>query len=387
MEKLNRSVLKELTAIQKAPAITIYMPTHTSASPPHMTENQIRMKNLFTQAANLAEDKYHATRLAQQLTAKIDELKDRLDFWENQTPGLLICATPENIRLFHLPIDTEEYVAADKTFHLAPVIGLINDQREFYVLALAQQNPVLYKGSLYELQPSGLELPSNMNDALNIDENNQKSENQGTANGPSMNQSWFNGRGGSRNPEEEDRMKFWRLIDHHICQQADRNLPMILAGVEAETVEYRRFSKYPQILNAIITGNHVNDRQLEELFNQAKSIIYKEIVAPEHRSAVEEYQRLSGVNPAKVAVDSNMITEAAKAGRIDKLLTGLIRRTADTVRDNIEAVQRITFPGSSEERQSLNDVALTVWQSNGKIVNLEQNEMPLPALMLARLRY
>lgn len=397
MDKLDKAVVDRLAAIEAEPAVTIYLPMHTTASPPHITENQIRWKNLLHKAAAAVRSQYkhgqHAA-VADALDKKIDELFDDLGFWESQTPGLLLVATPDMLEMYQLPIDTEEYVAVDHHFHLAPVLGLLQDAHEFYVLTLAQHEPKLYQGTLYGLQPTAIQLPTDLRTALNIDEPNQKSENQGTTTGPSSHgaasqpsqgRGWFNGRGGARNPQEEDRMRFWRYLDKIIYDSADRALPLILAGTESETVEYREISKYPKLLQAIIPGNHTSD-ELHVLFAAAQQIVRKELIVPEHQAALEEYHRISGANPDRVAQDLKHISEAAAQGRVDKLLARLTRRTADTVRDQEEEVPRLTFP-AAEDSKYLNDIALQVFQTSGTIFNLEASEMPNGALMAARLRY
>jgi hypothetical protein len=391
---LHNEVLKDLLGQQADFTVTIYIPMHTSASPPHITENQIRFKNLINRAVGQLPPRGQGRELALELTRQRDRLYDDLSFWDQQAPGLLICAVPGKLQMFRLPIDTEEYAAADRHFHLAPVLGLLHDAREFYLLTLAQHDPRLYKGGLYGLEASDTALPANARQALNIDELNQQSEHQGTAAGPSTRgrasspdsrMGWFNGRGGSRDFQEEDRLRFFRMIDKIICESADRHLPLILAGIEAEAAEYRQVSKYPRILHGIIAGNHNNDDR-QSLFDPARAIIWRELVIPDHLSAIDEYQRLSGANPDRVAQDFESVTEAANQGRIDKLLTRMSRRTADTVRDQTTAVPRITFPADAESRQ-LNDVALTVWQTSGTVYNLQPEEMPDGALIAARLRY
>jgi hypothetical protein len=394
MEKLNQAVLEQLINSSQKPAVTIYIPMHTTAAPPHISENQIRFKNLLNKAIDRLSPHGAEHELAKALQAQLHELHDDLGFWENQTPGLLICATPVEIRMFHLPIDTEEYVAVDDRFHLAPVIGILNDVRNFYLLILAQHNPELYKGGLYGLETTKAALPANAKAALNIDENNQKTEIQGTAAGPSTKgaassptsrMGWFNGRGGARNPQEEDRLRYFRLIDKAVCDATRDNLPLLIAGLEAEAAEYRSISRYPRILQGMIHGSHTND-DLRSLFNKARAVVWQELVAPEHRSTIEEYQRISGARPDRVSSDIKSILDAARQGRVDKLLARMSRRTTDTVQDRTEALPRLTFPSQTDSKQ-LNDAALSVWQASGRVYNLEPEEMPANGLMAARLRY
>lgn len=394
MEKLDKKTLQSLINTEATPAITIYAPMHTSVAPPHISENQIRLKNLLQKAADEIRTTDKHSGLSRQLEAKINEVLSSLTFWEDQTPGLLICATPGNIRMFHLPIDTEEYVAVDTYFHLAPIAGLLHDAHEYYVLVVAQQNPKLYHGDMYQLELVTAKLPTTMRDALNLDEPNRKTENQGTASRPSPRsmvsaigrRGWFNGRGGARNPVTADRLRFFRLIDQVIHDTISRDSPLILAGVESDIAEYREISHHPHILRGAACINYTGTDEARPLFEETTSIVAKELIEPTHQSAVEEYQRVGGANPGRVARDIKSIDRAASQGRIDKLLAGTIRRTTDTIRDTAGEVLRISFPSPGDSKR-LNDIARKVYRSSGTILNLLPSEMPNGLRLAARLRY
>lgn len=388
MEELNREAITELLQMEpRAPAITIYLPTHQAASPPNMTEDQIRFKNLMTKAVDILKSRDDGRELARELPARTREMLDDREFWENQTAGLLLCLRPGVFRMFHLPVDTEEYVAVADHFHLAPIFGVLQDMQEYYVLSIAQHKPALFRGDMYDLHPTDIDLPETLEAGLNIDELNQKSEQQASARGSSMNLSGsFNGRGGAKNPAEEERLRFWRLIDQIVTGKADTKLPLILAGVESEVVEYRSISKYPNILQAAIHGSF-SGMQPHDLYEPALAIIRREMLNPMHDDVISEYKRAKGQAPQLAAHDIAAIADAAEKGRIDKLLVADIRYTTDTVRDNDKPVPVITFP-PEESAQAVNDIAFRVWNSSGRIVDIEADHMPeRGALMLATLRY
>jgi len=385
MERINKQAIEQLLRTKTKPLVTIYVPMHATASPSHISENQIRLKNLIHKATELLRAEDQGEALAQQLDEKFDELSSDPDFWATKTPGLLICAGLGSLRIFNLPVDTEEYVAVDIEYHLAPILALVNDQQSFYVLLVAQHTPKLFIGNMYGLRISNVKLPANLRQGLDIDEPNQKTENQGSASGSSLNTGWFNGRGGARNPGEEDRMRFWRLIDKTLKDKTDNILPLILAGIDAETVEYRAISKYPQILQGTISGSH-SDAHMPELFNKAVHIVRQEILEPERLAAVQEYRRLHGVNPERTADTNQTIEQAAHQGRIDKLLATMSRYTTDTIRDKVQTTLQITFP-EPQSSQLLNRIATKVWQMSGTIINTQPDEITDGATMVARLRY
>lgn len=381
---LTQQAIEMLLHDSKKPAVTLYIPMHKDVSPPHMSENQIRFKNLLHQAMKQLEARSDGGQLAKQLQAYLDQAFDQQAFWEKQTESLLVCARPGKVQLFNLPIDTEEYVAVDDCFHLAPVLALLGDNQAFYVLSIAQHNPRLFKGDMYGIHTTSLKLPYSVESGLNIDEANQKSEQSQSASGSSMSASGFNGRGGARDPREEDRLRFFRLVDQLVCNAADRSLPLVLAGIDAETAEYRHLSKYPNITHGTITGSF-SDAQSQTLFEPAQAIIRQECIRPRHESILEAYQRLQGTHPERIAQDHLMIAEAAKQGRIDTLITTLSRHTADTVRDNVQAVMRITFP--EQMGAMVNKVAGAVVQTSGRIISIDPARIPGNTSMVALLRY
>lgn len=385
MQKLTHDAVEKLLGLESTPKVTIYMPLEATASPPHITENQIRFKNLIHKAVDELKARGDTSKLELELDAVLDKHYDDLEFWKEARRGILLCATPKVMEMFNLPVDTEEYVAVDDSFHLAPILALLGDDRRYYVLTLAQQEPKIYQGDMYGLQSMDIGLPKNLRAALGIDEPNQKSENQGSAVGTSMRTGWFNGRGGARDPMDNDRLKFFHLIDSILHDKLDRSLPLILSGIEAETVEFKNLSKYPGILDSSIEGNHTDTRP-DELFAKAWPIVMKELVQPEHKAAREEYERLQGANPERVASDKKAITSAVEQGRVDKLLAMMSSVTTDTVQDKVESVFRITFP-EPESSRTVNHLACQVWQMSGKVFSLLPNEMPNGAPMVARLRY
>ena len=378
-----KNIERLLTQQPTAPAVTIYLPTHKNSSPPHMTEDQIRLKNLVNKAVDILKNRDDGRDVELAMCDRLEELLADKSFWENQTDCLLICARPGMIETFNVPIDSEEYVAVDTHFHLAPILGLLTEAQEYYVLSIAQHAPALYEGDMYDLYPvKNLELPETLETGLNIDEMNQKSEQQRSTGGDT---GGFNGRGGAKNPADAERQRFWRMIDQLVLNKVNTKLPLILAGVESETVEYRDQSHYPHLLQGTIRGSFsgVNPH---DLFAPAWDIIEREVIKPMHKQVLETYARLHGENPARTVDDVAAVIDAAEAGKIDTLLVGMRRYTTDTVQDNNYPVSRLTFPGPDPSK-AIHDLAQQVWAQHGQVINLEDTQMPAGAAMAAILRY
>jgi hypothetical protein len=385
---LTRDALIELlNNEQTKPAVTIYTPTHRAATPPNMSEDQIRCKNMIHKALSILKKRHDGRELEAELSEQLEAMLADRDFWEHQTEGLLMCARPGQISLYHLPVDTEEYVAVADHFHLAPMFGFLRDMQEYYVLVVAQHEPALFKGDAYDVVATSIKMPETLAEGLNLDEIHQKSEQQRSAGSSSGGSASYNGRGGDRDPAEDDRIRFWRLLDQMVCDKVGTKLPLILAGTDSELSEYRSISHYPNIMQ-LSEGGSFGGFKPHELFATATSILRREVEMPDKLAVIEEYRRAKGQAPDQATKGMAAIKEAAENGRIDKLLVGDIRYTADTVQDGNAHVPLITFPSEEELAQAVQDIAYAVWNTGGSIVNMDSENMPEPGeVLLATLRY
>jgi hypothetical protein len=216
MDKFNKQALSELLKTDPDLAVTIYVPTHISAAPPHISANQTRLKNLSHRAiGDLKGRRNHD--LAEYLDKQVGLLHDDLSFIKGQVPGILICAAENYFRVYSLPVNTEEYVSIDKQFYLAPLIGLFGEAQEFYVLELAEHEPKLLIGDLYGLEDTKIKLPTNYRVAVGSNAQDSKPHNNDY---------------GLRSGYPD---RFFKIIDNIIYDQADHTMPLIVAGTETET--------------------------------------------------------------------------------------------------------------------------------------------------------
>ena len=82
------------------------------------------------------------------------------------------------------------------------------------------------------------------------------------------------------------------------------------------------------------------------------------------------------------------VEDAATSGRVDTLLIGTIRHTADNVHDGTAEMPVLSFFENEETNRRLHEAALAVWQTSGTVINLEQTDAPLrKAPIVAALRY
>lgn len=384
MRKITEGDINELLVSEaKSPAITIYLPTHISHSPPNISEDMIRFKNLRNQALNVlvARDKHE--EFNKEFMQACERLLEDMDFWEHVSESVLICARPGLFEYHHLPIDSEEYVAVADHFYLAPVLGLCHELRAYYVLCLALHHPTLFRGDSYGLEPTSLQLPESVEKALRIDERYGNDLRFSTTRSPAGAQA--HGRGGGRDTADAEQARFFKMVDDEVFQFADRRLPMILAGTSPEIAEYRSLSRYPHILEGCIDG-HFGADVTNKLHERAKAIIDQEIIAPKKRQMVERFEQLRGQNEVLASERIAELADAADKGRIGTLLIGMSRKTRDTVKDTMRQVRKLVFPDDNES-QAIDYLARQVAHQSGEVINVPLEEMPSQHLVLSINRY
>lgn len=345
-----------------------------------MTQDQIRFKNLSHRALKLLEANESA---AKKIKRRLEDLEQDISFWEHQTDGLAVFASTDGGRVINLPLETDEFSTAGRGYFLVPLLGLAAELPDYYVLILSQKNPLLLRGDRYELRPSAIELPKSIKEALNIDEEFRKSVQFQSAQpgGGAM----FHGHGAAKDHTGEDRLNYFRVIDRLLLEKSDRKLPLLIASAYSEAQEYREISRYPKLMKAYLNGDYPEYTH-ERLHSLVWPLVEAELLEPRRQQALEDLDRISGQGTGLASYDTNVIAEAATEGRVDRLLLGLVRRTQDTVEDNLGEVSKVIFKDAGQMEQ-LEDLALAIRNQGGEILLVEENRLPAGKVCAAIFRY
>lgn len=385
MAKLTASAVGDLLNKQRqTPLVSLYMPTHNAGTPPNMTEDQLRFKNLRHRTTEIIKASPKVDiRAGRALQNQLRNIADDLDFWENRTYGFAAFISPDDIAVVDLPIDCDEYVSVDSRFHVSPLIGLLGQWLEFYVLVLSQKEMRLFAGDLYGLRPTDIDLPTADTSTRQRQEGLPEKIHT-----PSPSERGRPEYFGKRFPltTKEDRLDFFRATDRAVRKYADPKCPLILAGPEQDIEMYRSISQYPHILSDHVasTNSATTPRSLTPAIMQ---LVSKEIMSKRRRDVVERYHRLAGNAAQRASSELAAIRDAAHKGRVDTLLIKLIRNTTDTVRDNKTNVPKLQF-FPAEQMAIADAIALQTWRDHGNVVLLDDTSTaPFNAALAAIMRY
>lgn len=376
-DTLTDDALSVLLETQAPNTISIYMPTVRAGD--QVQQNPIRYKNLVRRLEDMlrARDEMEAS----ERNALIDRLEELYEppnrFWEFQSDGLAIFISGDMFETYRVPLDFEEIIEIGDRFFITPLIPLLSEQAEFYVLALSQDNVRFLHGTRAYVEEIDLpDMPKSYDEALRFDVENQSIQHHTTTKGP--NEPAFHGQGiGGDEAVRKDKIKqFLQQVDQHIYDYLDaQRAPLILAGVEYECVMYRDLSKYQYILPDFIDGSPKMLSE-EELHQQAWDILSNYFGA-----RLENLQNLwaqyNGNHDDRAASGIEELVLNAFGGRVDTLMCPSGFRARGTFDPE---TTDISVTGDENDTELLNIAVIHTLFNSGAVINTEANTQPKAVL-------
>lgn len=364
--------------------VSIFMPTRPFA-PGSQEGDTTRLRNLLRDAeTELIERGARSAEVASLLGPARSLAEDR-PFWLRATEGLAVLLGPEGMEAFRVAGALPEMVRVGDSFYLRPLLGFLEDDRPFKLLAISQGKVRLFEGtrdSFGELSPSGM--PASLAEAMRWDDF-EKDSLQYHTNTPAT----IGGRapavfhGTGETAVKDELVRFFTALDHAIhAELKESQEPLILAGVGYLLPIYRDVNTYPRLVEETITGNP-DALTLPVLQQRARDILTRLERADRQRLAqgVED-----AWGSAKTTPDPETIVPAAHAGRVDTLLFTGGEEWWGTYD---ETAQRISLHRARAEGDEdlLGLAAMRTLENGGSVVELPAEEMPHREGAVALLRY
>lgn len=386
MNKIDQATINTLLVDQESHVLSVYAPVHQISTPATHKEDHVRLNNLVEQGIEqLCQVEGSIDTKA--LRAKISHTIEKEGLWAETSKSVALFTNGEDVQLLHLPLECSEYVNVGLRYDVTPLQLALDMNQPFYVFALAMHNAKFFRGDLYGLQPVSINFPASPEDALNIDEmfnGSNTIRGLGTANG-SNDMFSTHGQGDSNHAGQEERLMYFRILDHMImtAKEFDRNVPVVIAATQSEAADFKNLSKIPHLLGTYISGNHTNT-QLHELHVQAWRAINQEVLGQKTNAAIGQFNELKGIQ--RGSSDPKDILQAAKAGRVDTLLVGLLETTNDSVEDGSHTRGWIIRLNDAY-RERVAELVNAIKAQGGKVIGVDTALLPTPDHVAAVYRY
>lgn len=386
IESLTRQGLRDLLDAGTPPCITIYLPLSRDGA--QLDQDRIRLKNQIREVERVLESRDINKSDQESLLEPLEAVLDSEVIRGGGPAGVALFRATDTFELIELPETTRAIAMVSNTFHVKPLLPLVNQDQHFRVLALSQNEVRLFAGDRYafrelslpELPPSqrpGSAAPTEMAGALGDDDDNDDETVQyhtGAGRRPAV----FHGQANVKEDEKQRILRFCQLVDHAVrdCFD-DEDTPLILAAPEPLPGIYRQASAYRNLHNAVISGDPRQQNE-QTLHDQAWDLVAPRSTSSHDRALSELHEALP---KDRGTLDVGNATTAAEHGRIATLLLPGASTSENENAARAAAVDDV----DGEER--LNHVLANTLRHGGDAFVVPADDLPAHAPLGAVFRY
>ena len=364
------------------PCLSLYQPTHRSH--PDKRQDPIRFRNLIRTLEESLRAKY-ASRDVRPLLQPFQALADDETFWDHTLDGLAVLGAPGMFRVYRLQRPVAELAVVADSFHVKPLMRILQSADRFHVLGLNRQAIRLFEGNrdvLDEIEPSPA-VQRMIAEALEVDRKEPHMEVWSL--GPGSSGEGVRHGSGSRADEMDSATeRFFRTADRAILEHYSRpsRQPLLLAALPEYHGHFRRISHNPFLLADGI-DIHPDAVPIEALRDRAWRAI-----EPHYLARLSGRVEMFGVARSRELGfdDLAQVANGAAAGRVATLLLEADRRAPGRIDT---ATGRIEFDdlANPEVDDLLDDVGELVMKNGGQVVIVPAERMPTRTGLAGIYRY
>lgn len=372
---LNKKTILEMAEVKGRRCVSIYMPISQVDS----RKNNVRLKNLISDAKNRLLDLGTSPLKAASLLAPSDMIIDNTEFWQNRNEGFVAFFTDNSFVWYSLPYDFKELLVVTDRFHLKPLLRIALQNRSFHILTLSQNTIRFFEASemgINELHPKGM--PRNLGYVFS-----SKSEKQLQMHAGGKGSSIVHGQGSIKDVRKAQLSELARRTDKVVANYLKKNeSPLVLAGVEYLHPIYRAVNSYSHLLENGIIGN-VDRLAPKTLLKKALPLVRPEFRV-KRQNAVGNYEENLGTG---LATDNfSEIFKASIHGRIDTLFVPVGKHKWGTF-DEKTTEFKVHARAKAGDKDLLCVASTNTLSKGGKVFAVLPEQMPNSSTAAAILRY
>lgn len=382
MESLDRDYGAGIFHRQEPPCLSLYQPTHRSH--PENQQDPIRFRNLVKTLEESLRREY-ATKNVQPLLEPFLKLADDSDFWNHTGDGLAVLGAPGLFRAYRLQRPVAELAVVADSFHLKPLLRILQSSDRYHVLALSREGLGLCEGNRDALH--SIELPPDVlqpiDEALEGDRKEPHVEVWTFGAGPAS-AGVRHGQASGAELEDHGAERFFRAVDRTILEHYSRpsGLPLLLATLPEHRAMFHRISRNPMLMAQGIETDP-GALSIEELRERAWKV-----VEPHYLARLAGLVEMFGVARSKElgADDLAQAMRAAVAGRVATLLLEADRHIPGRVDAMTGAIEFDDLANPAVD-DLLDDLGELVLKAGGQVVVVPPERMPTRSGLAAIYRF
>ncbi|MEL6455769.1 MAG: hypothetical protein AAFQ40_13765 [Cyanobacteria bacterium J06623_5] len=380
MTLFSKSELQSLTSHQTFPCISIYIPTHEAGR--ETRQDTIRLRNQLSDAEEKLKQAGIDSANSQKLLQPAFNLLENERFWQHQKSGLALLIAPGFFQTYRIPLSVETSTTVGERFYIKPLVSLLSNDGQFFILAASQGNVTLYQAARGQMQTVDLgDTPTSLEEALRYDDPEESLQGHGT--GRSGSREIIHGQGGGKDGHNSDILRFFHLVSDGVEEALNQqNSPLLFVGVDFLFPIYQLANKYPHLMETAV-AHQPDQLSPEEIRDRALEIITPHF-AKRRQAAAEQFGSLLNQNQA--SQDLAQILNAAHNGQIDALFVADDAHVWGTF--DAEARQLNPHASRTDESEELLDLAIAkAIETDAEVYIVPNCDIPVEGVIAATLRY
>lgn len=379
MDKILKSDIQELISGNEGPCVSLYMPTSRKAGN-DVNKMKIRMKNLLKEAREKLKEKWDYNKSEiDDFFAPLQKLTNNRDFWFNQSTGLAVFLSKEEMNYYRLPINFREAIDVENNFVIKQLIPELFEDRKFYILTISKNSNRFFESTKENIREIELEdSPDSIEETLKYDDPEKTIQyHSNSGNGSAI----YHGQGVTDEDNKEDFMRYLREIDEAVYNYLHkRKAPLVVMCVEEVFPLYKKANSYNNLLKEFIKGSP--DRISEgEILNKAWEVV-KPHIENYKIEAINKYKNLIGSK--KSGSDLENIIKESYYGKVNSLFIQENREKRGYFEQEAE---KINLRNDSKSVDLYNEAVIYTIMNGGEVYILNSEEMPKNDEIAAIYRY
>ena len=388
MDLLTRNELVALSETHGEWCVSLFLPTVRAGA--ETQQNPIRFRNLL----RTAEERLMKAGLrkpdAENLLQPADALLNDADLWRHMSDGLAVFVTGDELHTFRAPIPFEELAIVTHRFHLKPLLPLLSNDGQFYVLALSQDEIRILEGTRDSVTQVEMEsVPDSLAEALQFDDPESRLQWRTAASGAAGGSGgtvFYGGGSGSDSEGKKNILRYFQKVDRGLNDLlAEKSVPLLVAGVDYLLPIYREANTYRHLMDAGIVGNP-ETLSARELHEKAWKIVRPHFAEAQQQDR-ERFEQLTGQQSQQASSDLKTILKAAHEGRVATLFVALDAYQWGIFKPASNYKLPVHLDRQPEDQDLFDLAAILTFANGGQVFAVPDDEVPGDSSMAAIFRY
>jgi hypothetical protein len=380
MDSLNRDYSAGLFNNPEPPCLSLYQPTHRTH--PDNQQDPIRFRNLVKELEQSLQ-KEHSARDARPLLEPFHKLAADHAFWNCTLNGLAVLAAPGFFRTYRLQRAVPELAIVANSFHLKPLVRILQSADGYQVLGVSRQKISLFEGNRdsldeVELDPAVPRTPSEVprGEAKEFHLSTWTS----SVGAPGVHYS----EGSKSDIVDDEATRFYRAVDRAILEHYSRasRLQLLLAALPENQSFFRALSHNSFLLPDAI-NYYPDDLSADALRDRAWGVI-----EPHYQARLAGLVEMFGAARARELGSDNLqqIAESAISARVATLLVEANRQIPGRL-DPLTGQTQLSDLANPQTDDLLDDIGELVLKNGGQVIVVPRERMPTQSGIAAIYRF